>query len=195
MRFTLPRESYIPKTYEAKITPKDLDNVVIYFERGEKTGRICAMAFFGKRAKPVFNYSFGTGEKGEQRRAEYVAEWVKSMREIRDRKAAAAAERKAFQHTLQVGDILKASWGYDQTNIDFYQVVELRGKSNVVIREIGQEHGSATGPDSWITMPRRDSFHGEPMVKRVQQGNSVRIASYANAYPWNGKAAHASTGH
>lgn len=188
MRYTLPRESYIPKTYEAKIQPKGLD-AVIYFTRNDRG--VFAMGFAGKRSKPDFNYRF----RSEERRAEYVEQWVKDRREVAQIKAARKAERTAFQHTLKVGDILRSSWGYDQTNIDFYQVVELRGKTSVVIREIGQKHVEATGPDSWTTMPNAGAFRGEPMVKRVQQGNSVRIASYANAYPWNGKAAHASSGH
>ena len=194
MRFTLPRESYIPKTYEAKITPKGLDDVVIYFERNAN-GRVCAMAFSGKRSKPDFNYSFGRDEKGEQRRAQHVAEWVAGIRERRARKAAHAAERKAFRHTLKVGDILYTSWGYDQTNIDFYQVVSLLGDCKVTIREIAQNRGESTGPDSWSTMPRPDAFIGEAMTKLVQLGNRVRIASYANASQWDGRPKHASSGH
>jgi hypothetical protein len=33
-----------------------------------------------------------------------------------------------------------------------------------------------------------DNFVGEPMLKRVSYDNSVRIASYAYAHPWDGKA-------
>jgi hypothetical protein len=189
-RFTLPRESYIPKTYEAKVTPKGLDDVTIYFER-TATGKVCAKGFSGKRAKPDFNYSFGTNE---QRRAEFVAEYVSNLRANRDRKAANRAEAKQFRHTLAVGDILYSSWGYDQTNIDFYQVVE-RSTFSVVIREIAQASCGTTGPDSWKTMPASGQYTGEPMTKRVRIGNCVRIASYANASPWDGSPKHASTGH
>ena len=34
-----------------------------------------------------------------------------------------AAERDG----LKVGDVLRSSWGYDQTNVDYYEVVELVG--------------------------------------------------------------------
>jgi hypothetical protein len=37
-----------------------------------------------------------------------------------------------------VGDIFVCSWGYDQTNIDYYKVMEVKNKS-VVIAGIGQE--------------------------------------------------------
>lgn len=49
-------------------------------------------------------------------------------------------ERRASETTqnldgIHIGDIFYTSWGYDQTNIDFYQVVALRGKHTVVVRQ------------------------------------------------------------
>ena len=37
---------------------------------------------------------------------------------------------------VKVGDVFVDSWGWEQTNIDFYQVVGLRGKSSVELRPI-----------------------------------------------------------
>lgn len=37
---------------------------------------------------------------------------------------------------VKVGDIFSMSWGYEQTNIDFFQVVALKGKTQVVIKEV-----------------------------------------------------------
>lgn len=36
----------------------------------------------------------------------------------------------------KVGDILYMSWGYDQTNIDFFRVKELKGKQTVVLQPV-----------------------------------------------------------
>ena len=41
---------------------------------------------------------------------------------------------------VRVGELFYASWGYDQTNIDFWQVVALKGKHTAVIREIACEY-------------------------------------------------------
>ena len=41
----------------------------------------------------------------------------------------------AFRESLRVGDILYSSWGWEQTNIDFYQVIAIRG-SAVDLRQI-----------------------------------------------------------
>lgn len=46
---------------------------------------------------------------------------------------------------VRVGDIFEASWGYEQTNVDFFQVVELVGKTSVRVREVYPER-IATDP-------------------------------------------------
>lgn len=38
-----------------------------------------------------------------------------------------------------VGDIFVCSWGYDQTNVDFFQVVALAGESSVRVRQVVPE--------------------------------------------------------
>lgn len=49
-----------------------------------------------------------------------------------------SAERAFAPHpTPLVGDILYSSWGYDQTNVDFFQVVSVT-KASVRVREIAK---------------------------------------------------------
>lgn len=43
---------------------------------------------------------------------------------------------KVNKYGVQVGDIFSASWGYEQTNVDFFQVVALVGESSVRVREV-----------------------------------------------------------
>ena len=45
----------------------------------------------------------------------------------------------AFRESLRVGDILYSSWGWEQTNIDFYQVIAIRG-SAVDLRQLDQRN-------------------------------------------------------
>ena len=88
---------------------------------------------------------------------------------------------------MQMGDILYSSWGYDQTNIDFYQVVKVLPKS-VMINKIKSE--MPNGEEGFMTgkvIPVKDAFVGEPMLKKPNSYGSVKIASYASAYPWDGK--------
>lgn len=50
-------------------------------------------------------------------------------------KKAEKAEKKN-KYGVQVGDIFSASWGYDQTNVDFFQVIALVGETSVRVREV-----------------------------------------------------------
>ena len=57
---------------------------------------------------------------------------------------------------IKIGTIFECDWGYDQTNVDFYQVVRRTAKS-VWIREINHTSEPA-GPLSWHVKPLKDHF-------------------------------------
>lgn len=89
---------------------------------------------------------------------------------------------------INVGDIFVAEWGYDQTNIDFYQVVALKAKA-VVIRKIEQTVVRSSGQSDYV-MPAKNRFDGQPLLKIPKSGYkgvALKITNYAWAYPWDGK--------
>ena len=93
---------------------------------------------------------------------------------------------KERTHTLQVGDILHASWGYDQTNATFYQVTALNGRTMVTVEQIGKR--LAQGDEGRGVLPVPDTFYrfpdwhpqagGRNGLRRKVHGNGVRINSY-----------------
>ena len=80
---------------------------------------------------------------------------------------------------LSVGDVLCCQWGYDQTNVDYYQVVKLIGKTMVEIRKIKAHKVEDMSMQGWST-PICGQFIGEPLRRRAN-GSSVRINSYSYA--------------
>lgn len=50
--------------------------------------------------------------------------------------AKAEQKTKANKYGVKVGDLFYTSWGYEQTNVDFFQVIELVGESSVRVREV-----------------------------------------------------------
>ena len=97
--------------------------------------------------------------------------------------------------TPKVGDILSSSWGYDQTNVDFYKVKKVMAKS-VAIVQIGTSETSV-GYLTGKAIPF-GAEQGEVMTKRFRltdDGYGVRIASYASAYLWDGKPKYCSHTH
>jgi hypothetical protein len=96
--------------------------------------------------------------------------------------------------TAAVGSILYTSWGYDQTNYDFYQVVERRGTSTIVLRKLAVESEN----EGWCrdkVKPRKDVFieRDEPLVRRINKHGRARIESYSCLYPWDGLPKHATS--
>lgn len=47
-----------------------------------------------------------------------------------------AKAEKVNKYGVKVGDLFSASWGYDQTQVDFFQVVALVGETSVRVREV-----------------------------------------------------------
>jgi hypothetical protein len=74
---------------------------------------------------------------------------------------------KNIKNIIKVGDIVYNSWGYEQTNIDFYQVVKVLDAS-VIIRPISSEQVPGTeGFMSANVKPVPNSFIGDEMRKNV----------------------------
>lgn len=72
-----------------------------------------------------------------------------TLRAAIDGKPAQKTEKsaeKANKYGVKVGDLFHASWGYDQTNNDFFQVIALVGELSVRVREVNpvMEESEAT---------------------------------------------------
>ena len=143
-----------------KIEASDFSSVAYYHTNSH--GQICAIAYKGRAKKPAFHRSYST----EDVRSQKVLEWMESV----------ATTKRTYSRkprALEVDDVLRSSWGYDQTNIDYYKVLELKGKCQVVIVEIGQII-EQTGDMQGECIPDLDSIKGEPMTKTAD-GDRVNI--------------------
>jgi hypothetical protein len=90
--------------------------------------------------------------------------------------------------SVNVGDIYVCSWGYDQTNIDYYKVVNVKNKT-VNLVSIGQKR-NYTGHMQGECVPDPSVTGNKIYTKRIiDNGNSAsfKMTSYSWAYKWNGK--------
>ena len=113
---------------------------------------------------------------------------------------------------VKVGDFFVCSWGYDQTNVDFYKVVGLTksGKS-VRVQKWSQAHsgqethftsesvvaGGSPAMGAWVRTPEGysqwdSSVEAPVMTKRLRlggyKGASFSVNDYSSAYLWDGQA-------
>lgn len=100
---------------------------------------------------------------------------------------------------VKVGDIFLSMWGYDQTNVDFYQVISRTAKM-VKVRKlqcerVGNPHDMATE-----LMPKKDCFldsdhpydqrYGKVMTCKVlnsYKDEPMIKTSCSYAFLWDGK--------
>lgn len=179
-RYSMPRSSYLrPECREQEpLRPEGTDLEIWLWEEG---GHPYGIAFQGKSNKPLWHYRFTS----EERRTEQVRATTETRREVLARKAADKAAKAAFKHDLKVGDIFTSSWGYDQTNVDFYEVTEVPSGKSVKLRPVGKTSVNESGRYDYV-VPVPGSYCGDEFAKRVDTNGSVRISSYARASKWDG---------
>lgn len=171
------KERYIPAGYVPLVIENAAD-VVVY--TNNDNGKFSAICFAGKAVNPTWYYLF----RSEEAMLAQVAKTINN----RIARAAEVAKYKAERLAptdLKEGDILYCSWGYDQTQVDFYKVKEIVGNNRIkIVPMTAVVAEQSRGADYMVAGEEK----GEPMLKVVNgKQNSVRITSYANAYPWDGK--------
>ena len=108
---------------------------------------------------------------------------------------------------VKVGDFFSSSWGYDQTNVDFYKVVGLTksGKSVRVVKvgsrvDHSDMHDYVVPSDepttgAWVRNPGGWSEYDPSASAPVEthrlrvggyKGASFTVNSYSSAYLWDG---------
>ena len=182
MRHIHTRDAYRPKSYTLKIFKEAL-GIEIYIVDREVGGRKTyeAVGWTGKQQiKPAINHYYRTPES----RQEAIERTVRGTIEAYQRRRQRIVERNQ-PHDFQVGDILTGSWGYDQTNVEFFQVIEVPSAQYVVIRELAQRR-ETTGYDQGNCEPAPDTFIGEPLRRKVIDG-CVRLHSSCRLSKWDGR--------
>ena len=158
----------------------------------ERAGKLYALAFWGTAHKPLWHYRFGT----EERRNEKIAEFKASVEAAVASRVERSAAKSAWVNPLKVGDLLYTSWGYDQTNVEFYAVTRVSGR-RVWIRQIASDYaetGFMSGK-TWPAMPIR--FTGDETMHTAQpsgeKGVYVKISNSATAWLETGQEHYSSS--
>lgn len=171
-----------------------LENAVKHFCEKENAtkeiyGRLTIITYgekyliiFKNSKKPLYHlaFRFGTG----------IEDFIKQVKNQEDKEVAAhnkyLNEKNEEKKLFVPGAIVYSSWGYDQTNIDFYEILE-RKNDFVIIQEIGQVRDYDSMGDSGTCMPNKDIKIGEPFRKKITKNASINLESYKGCWLWDGK--------
>jgi hypothetical protein len=121
--------------------------------------------YYPKAKHPFCNYSFKTQERLEEHKQQQIKLYLELLEIKRQRKESSKVTPEKLS-LVKVGDIFNNTWGYEQTNQDYYQLIEMRGQIGI-FREIAQERQ----PTAWLQgdcKPIKDHFIGEPFRKKIQ---------------------------
>jgi hypothetical protein len=141
-----------------------------------------AWCFVGKGSKPRWTYRFSKAADLFRMINETVnAEKVHQAMLAREKAARMAPVN------VQVGDVFVSSWGYEQTNVDFYEVTRVVSGHTIEVREIAGQNVKDTSHGSARVVPCPGDFLDKPAMRKRVSGHSdgtprFRVASYANAY-------------
>lgn len=163
----MTREFFIPKT----CTLVHRDEALGAEAYADQAGLVL-MLFGGKRQKPDHHIRFHSAERATI----YLQTWISGLQANIKRKVEMRERKKAFCHGLKIGDVLKSSWGYDQTIVQFYEITALIAKHTVELRELVQVSIETCAMQGKCT-PLPGEFKGAPFRRRVLEGNTVKISS------------------
>ena len=147
-----------------------------------------AMGFKGTAYKPFFYYRF----KNIEQRIEFINKQIETLKSHESKGKASRKSPPASDHFM-VGDVLYTSWGYDQTNVDWYQITKVKGKS-IWLRKIAENSSDAGNCSNGYTQPRRNEFIGGEFRKTVQKDGYIS-ADFGSMRKWDGKAKYCSSYH
>ena len=133
--------------------------------------------------------------KSAEEATKAAADWINNIRvNTENRKAEAEKRRNADKEAkasnfYKEGDIIVNSWGYGQTNIEFYKVMKV-GNKTIEIKEISQKvvEGSE-GNDCCNVLPGEIFLeNGESYTLRVKaEGKLSNPENFYYMHKWDGR--------
>ena len=92
-------------------------------------------------------------------------------------------EKIEYQNKINIGTVLYSSYGYEQTNISFFQVVEKKGIT-IKLRQLNYDL-TLTGDMCGNVTPIINSFYTDKIItKRISK--YMKFSSYESLYLWEG---------
>lgn len=158
--------------------------------RGEVGPKFTLKMWNPKGKRPFAHYYFESAEKRQAYIDGQVANFESHKVRVSERREARAGDAAGLE-LVQVGFIFHYSWGYDQTQCEYFQVTEKNGKM-VTIREIGSTSiaDGTPQPMSEYRIAVKDSFleNSKPLKKRLQFSSGVPYLKMKCGYarPWKG---------
>lgn len=162
------------------------DKYTLLINTTKYNDEVVGAMFYGKSAKPQWHYRFRNMEELDN----YTDKFL-SNRAANEKSDAERREKRKLtkDHDIKVGDIFYTSWGYDQTNIDYYEVVAVRG-SRIDLKELHQKYVGHDGQDDLVEPATGENRFKDDEIHTVSaraDGTVTSLSSFEYPRKWDGK--------
>ena len=169
----------IPNNYEKydtdHIVKDDLNDLEIFAD----ISKMVACCHTPKTKKPFWHYRFKDLKQMDDTIKRAIESRISQKQSVIERR-----KERSQGHDYQVGDFIYCSWGYDQTNVDFFKVVSLKGKQTIEIVKVQKEYVEQNGAYGNKVQPTRIE-KGQPMTKRVGKNNHIALYGFTYGSKWD----------
>ena len=171
------------KRYFSKKFNRSVDNdkpqYVIYINDENLT----TLRYRKKQTKPMEHYKHVDSSKMNDYINRCVTNEENRYKEDLKYKEEQKTKLGLFLKDLKVNDVFHSSWGYEQTNVQFFQVLSVK-KQTVELIEIGYETvPGSEGHDCCNVKPVKNSFLKDSKIfkKRITNPNWIKIDDVRSA--------------
>jgi hypothetical protein len=154
-----------------------------------KCDRLAPRARLG--VKNEYHVRYRSVERMYEAQQEFIDNRLATIEYRAKRKEEQKVKAAELAANVEVGDLFVDSWGYEQTQVDLYQVVAKPTARTVIVREIAsQTVKGSEGYDCQNVRAVPNSFIGEEMKKRLDNYGGFKTSSYSCARPTTAEAEH-----
>ncbi|MEO4090734.1 hypothetical protein ABH307_00415 [Acinetobacter pittii] len=130
--------------------------------------------------KPRLNFKCSSIDNLKKSVKHYMEKELAVAKVKIERKEQSKKSAEEFKAKIEVGTILYTSWGYEQTNVEFYQVIEVKG-SKVKLKELKQM-SVAKHYMSEDVAPKPNEFLDDEVLERRILNGHIKISG--SIYAW-----------
>lgn len=151
-------------------------NTIMYVSQEHKVITV----YRGKSKKPIVNFKFAS-QDFDDNVCFYKSMYDQQSKNKIEDDTKFKEKNKFVKENLKVGDIVYSSWGFEQTNIDFYQVVDIKGTS-YQLREVNAKKEYNTDTMTGYKSPIVDDFVNDIITTtRLTKFGDFKLSSYNRA--------------
>lgn len=151
------------------------------FLSGSENGKPTLAIFANRGSKPLVNYRF----IDEEKKLKFASDYKNKIDKEIERQSVLNTQYLKEKEAFIEGAILYSSWGYEQTNIDFYIILS-RKNDFIILQRIGSNK-TFDEHDSGKCTPDVNVVLEEPIRRKISRYAHVSIDSFRSCSIYKNK--------